>query len=104
MTEVAEYTHQPEWPIVVYQAVDGQIPFAPFVAYPLIPTVGDKGKRGLLVAVRCAGQTADEARDQAKAWIAAEVEKNASNETSRKAGAEKRRARAERSKAGGEQL
>lgn len=91
-TSVGEYTHLPDWPIAVYQAVDGSIPFAPFVAYPLIPTVGKKGERGLLVSVRCAGQTAEEARSQAQAWIAAEVEKNAATEASRKAGAEKRRA------------
>jgi hypothetical protein len=103
MTDVAEYTHLPDWPIAVYQAVNGQIPFAPFVAYPLIPTVGKKGERALLPSVRCAGQTAEEAYSQAEAWIAAEIEKHASTEASRKAGAEKRRVKlAARSKAGGE--
>ena len=87
------YTHRPDWPVVVYQAIDGSIPGAPFVAYPMIPTTGPKkGERGLLVSVRCAGQTAAEAKAGAEAWIAAEVEKHLATEESRKAGAEKRKA------------
>lgn len=92
---VDHYTHEmPDWPIVVYQAIDGQIPFAPFVAYPLIPTeerTKQGLKRSMLVTVRCAGQTADEAREAARQWIAAEVEKNRAKTEDIKAGAEKRR-------------
>lgn len=87
---VESYAHAPEWPIAVYQSVDGQIPFAPFVAYPMIPTVGKKGERGLTISVRCPGQTADEARDAARAWIAAEIEKSAKNAESRRAAVAKR--------------
>lgn len=88
---VDEYTHQPDWPIAVYQAIEGTIPFAPFVAYPLIPTIGKKGERGLLVTVRCAGQTAEEAKAKAEEWIAAEVEKCRATEENRRAAAAKRR-------------
>ena len=92
---VDSYTHQPDWPVVVYQAIEGSIPFAPFVAYPLIPTVGKKGERGLMVAVRCGGQTAEEAKAAALAWIAAEVAKNQEIADNRRAAAEKRRKPAE---------
>lgn len=96
MMTVDHYTHDmPDWPIVVYQAIDGQIPFAPFVAYPLIPTV-EKTKqgmqRGVMVSVRCHGQTADEARAAACQWIAGEVEKNRKTEEGRRNAVEKRRA------------
>lgn len=89
---VDHYTHDaPDWPIVVYQAIDGQIPFAPFVAYPLVPTVEKGGKRSVMVAVRCPGQTAEEASDAARAWIREEAEKNRAKLENIKAGAEKRR-------------
>lgn len=89
---VDECRHSPDWPIAVYAAVEGSIPFAPFVAYPMIPTVGKDGKRGLLPAVRCAGQTIAEARANAQAWIDAEIEKSRAKAENYKAGAEKRRA------------
>ena len=100
---VDHYVHEmPDWPIVVYQAIDGQIPFAPFVAYPLVRTV-EKTKHGLTptvhVMVRCGGQTADEAREKAREWIAAEVEKNRAKSENIKAGAEKRRQSREASNA-----
>ncbi len=89
---VGEYTHRPNWPIAVYAAVEGSIPGAPFVAYPMIPTVGKDGKRGLLPAVRCVGKTIAEARASAQAWIDAEVEKSRAKAENYKAGTEKRRA------------
>ena len=87
-----EYTHRPDWPIAVYAAVEGSIPFAPFVAYPMDPTVGRGGKRELLPAVRCHGQTISEAKANAEAWIDSEVAKNRAKGENLKAGVEKRRA------------
>lgn len=88
---VEQYTHRPEWPIAIYAAVEGSIPFAPFVAYPMVPTVGKDGKRGYVAAVRCSGQTIGEARAQAQAWIDAEIKKNLTKSLNIRAGADKRR-------------
>ena len=89
---VDEYTHRPDWPIAVYAAVEGSIPFAPFVAYPMVPTVGKKGERGLEIMVRCTGKTISEAKAKAEAWIDAEIAKSRSKTENLKAGVEKRRA------------
>ena len=89
---VDEYTHRPDWPIAVYAAVEGSIPFAPFVAYPMVPTVGKDGKRSLDASVRCTGQTIAEARANAQKHIDAEIEKYRTKAQNLKAGVEKRRA------------